>query len=102
MPGRSPEAPPLAAPEEEPPAVARRWSAGSLIRQLRRDPLLRNTAIYLIGGAGAGFFGYVFHFATGRLLGPAGYAVVAAVLSALYLASLPGLVMQTVAMRYAG
>ncbi len=80
----------------------RGFSAGALLRRLRQDALLRNSAIYLAGGVAAGLFGYVFHFATGRLLGPAGYAVVAAVLSALYLASLPGLVMQTVAMRFAG
>src|SRR5215472_15864260 len=44
--------------------------------------------------------GYVFHFVAGRLLGPTGYAVVASVLSAIYLVSLPGIVLQTVAMRF--
>jgi O-antigen/teichoic acid export membrane protein len=101
-PSGSPEAPQLAAPDEEPEASARRLTPGALLRRLHQDALLRNSAIYLAGGVGAGLFGYIFHFATGRLLGPAGYAVVAAVLSALYLASLPGLVMQTVAMRFAG
>ncbi len=72
----------------------------ALVPRLHSDPLLRNSAIYLAGSVAAGAMGYVFHFATGRLLGPAGYAVVASVLSALYLISLPGIVLQTVAMRF--
>jgi O-antigen/teichoic acid export membrane protein len=72
----------------------------SLALRLRSDSLLRHNVIYLGGSVAAGAMGYVFHFATGRLLGPAGYAVVAAVLSALYLVSLPGIVLQTVAMRF--
>jgi O-antigen/teichoic acid export membrane protein len=72
----------------------------SIVTRLRNDRLLRNSAIYLGGGLGAGLLGYVFHFVTGRLLGPARYADVAAVLAALYLTSLPGLVVQTVSTRF--
>jgi O-antigen/teichoic acid export membrane protein len=74
--------------------------APRILLRLNSDPLLRNSAIYLGGSIAAGAMGYVFHFSTGRLLGPTGYAVVASVLSALYLVSLPGIVLQTVAMRF--
>jgi O-antigen/teichoic acid export membrane protein len=72
----------------------------TLVLSLQKDRLLRNNAIYLAGSIGAGALGYVFHFLTGRMLGPAGYAVLASVLSALYLVSLPGIVLQTVSMRF--
>ena len=71
-----------------------------LALRLRQDPILRNTAIFLAGGLLAGLFGYVFHFVTGRLLGPAGYAVVAAGIAALYLLTLPGVVLQLVSARF--
>jgi O-antigen/teichoic acid export membrane protein len=71
-----------------------------VILRLRRDPFLRNNAIYLLGSISAGALGYVYHFATGRLLGPAGYSVVAAAVAALYLLSLPAPVILTVAMRF--
>jgi O-antigen/teichoic acid export membrane protein len=63
--------------------------------------LLRNNAIYLTGSVGVGVVGYAFHFVTGRLLGPAPYAIVAAMVSALSLLTLPSIVLQTVAARYA-
>jgi O-antigen/teichoic acid export membrane protein len=70
------------------------------VLRLRRDPVLRNSAIYLTGSLLAGAFGYVFHFVTGRLLGPAGYAVVAAAIAALYLLTLPAVVLQLVSARF--
>jgi O-antigen/teichoic acid export membrane protein len=72
----------------------------SLVARLVGDRLIRNNAIYLAGSVGVGVAGYVFHFATGRLLGPASYAVVAAMVSALSLLSLPSIVLQTTAARY--
>jgi O-antigen/teichoic acid export membrane protein len=82
---------PISRPALQPLALARRWLD---------EPLLRNSAIYLAGSVGAGALGYVFHFASGRLLGPAGYGVVASAVSSLYLLSLPGLVLQIVATRF--
>jgi O-antigen/teichoic acid export membrane protein len=72
----------------------------ALLARLRDDRLLRNSVIYLAGGVVAGLLGYVFHFVTGRLLGPSGYADVAAVLAALYIISIPALVVQTVTARF--
>jgi O-antigen/teichoic acid export membrane protein len=65
-----------------------------------RDRLLVNNAIYLAGSVGAGAFGYAFHFLTGRLLGPASYAVVASAIAALYLLTLPGVVFQIISARF--
>ena len=42
----------------------------------------------------------MFHFVTGRLLGPAEYAVVASAVAALYILNLPALVVQIVSARY--
>jgi O-antigen/teichoic acid export membrane protein len=72
----------------------------ALVSRLWNDRVLRNSAIYLGGGIAAGLLGYVFHFVTGRLLGPAAYADVAAILAALYIVSLPSLVVQTVSARF--
>ncbi len=72
----------------------------SLASRLRADRLIRNNAIYLTGSVAVGAFGYIFHFATGRLLGPATYAIIASMVSALSLLSLPSLVLQTTAARF--
>lgn len=74
--------------------------ARQLLQRLQRDPFLRNNAIYFVGSVSAGILGYVYHFSAGRLLGPAGYSVVAAAVSALLLLSLPAPVILTVAMRF--
>jgi O-antigen/teichoic acid export membrane protein len=78
-----------------PAVLARR-----LTLQLRTDALVRNNAIFLSGSVAAGAFGYVFHFAVGRLLGPASYGIVASAVAALYLLTLPSLVIQTVSTRF--
>lgn len=71
-----------------------------MLGRLSSNRLLRYNAIYLAGTLAAGGLGYVFHFATGRLLGPAQYAVVASALSALYILTLPALVVQIVSARF--
>lgn len=66
----------------------------------KNSRLLRNNAIYLGGSVGLGVLGYVFHFVVGRQLGPASYGIVAAALSALYILTLPALVVQVVSARF--
>src|SRR5206468_2232198 len=44
--------------------------------------------------------GYVYHFAVGRLVGPAAYSVVAAAVGAASLLTLPALVLQLIAVRF--
>jgi O-antigen/teichoic acid export membrane protein len=72
----------------------------ALVNRLKRDPVLRNGFIYLVGSLVVGLFGYVFHFETGRLLGPTGYSVVASAIAALYLLTLPVVGLQLVSARY--
>jgi O-antigen/teichoic acid export membrane protein len=79
---------------------ARTASPRATLVWLRGNRLLRNNAIFLAGALGAGAFGYVFHFATGRLLGPAQYAVVASAVAALYFINLPSVVVQLVSARF--
>ena len=77
---------------------AARWRI--LLGRLAREGVVRNNAIFFAGSVGAGVFGYVFHFAIGRLLGPASYSVVASAVSAVYILTLPGLIVQLVAARF--
>ena len=72
----------------------------TLLHHLRSDGIVRNNAIFFVGNVGAGVFGYVYHFAVGRLLGPASYGVVASAVAALYLLTLPSLVLQLVSTRF--
>jgi O-antigen/teichoic acid export membrane protein len=67
---------------------------------IRSNRILRYNAIFLAGSIGAGALGYVFHFLTGRLLGPAQYAIVASAVAALYILNLPALVVQVVSARF--
>ena len=85
---------------EAPISVAAEPARMGLAARLVNDRLLRNNVVYLTGSVGVGLAGYAFHFATGRLLGPATYAIVAAMVSALSLLSLPSIVLQTTAARY--
>ena len=71
-----------------------------IVNWLRANRLIRFNAIFLTGSLATGVLGYVFHFATGRLLGPAQYAVVASAVAATYFINLPSLVVQTVTARF--
>jgi O-antigen/teichoic acid export membrane protein len=71
-------------------------------RRLASERLVRNNIIYLSGTVLGGALGYAYHFLTARLLGPAAYSTVASAVAALYILTLAGPVMQTVAMRFAG
>lgn len=71
-----------------------------LVQRLKANRIVANNAVFLLGSVGAGAFGYVFHFAVGHLLGPASYSIVASGVSALYLVTLPALIIQVVSMRF--
>jgi O-antigen/teichoic acid export membrane protein len=77
---------------------AARWRI--LLGRLLSEGVVRNNAIFFAGSVGAGVFGYVFHFAIGRLLGPASYSIVASAVSAVYILTLPSLIVQLVAARF--
>ena len=72
----------------------------SAVRRLLANRLLRYNLIYLGGSIATGALGYVFHFVAGRLLGPAQYSIVASALAALYILTLPALVVQIVSARF--
>jgi len=91
-------------PATEPVITVRRGlvlNPRALVTRLRTDPMLRNSAIYLVGSTLAGLLGYVFHFETGHLLGPSGYSVVASAIAALYVLNLPLIGLQLASARYA-
>ena len=72
----------------------------ALSRRLAPAGIVRNNAIFFVGGVVAGVFGYAFHFVVGRLLGPAAYSVVASAVAAVYLLTLPSLVIQLIGVRF--
>jgi O-antigen/teichoic acid export membrane protein len=78
----------------------RRVDLREALGAIRSNRILRYNAIYLTGSLAAGALGYVFHFLTGRLLGPAQYAVIASAVAALYILNLPALVVQIVSARF--
>ena len=69
-------------------------------RRLGIDRYLRSNAIFFAGNVGAGIFAYAFQFVVGRILGPANYSIVAAAVAALYILTLPTLVVQLIAARF--
>lgn len=75
-------------------------SPRAALSAISSNRILRQNAIYLAGSLAAGALGYAFHFLTGRLLGPAQYAVIASAVAALYILNLPALVVQIVSARF--
>jgi O-antigen/teichoic acid export membrane protein len=83
------------------PELARTTARFPLLAgRLLGERIVRNNVIYFIASVVAGGFSYVFHFAIGRLLGPAPYSVVASAVAAVYLLTLPSLVVQIVGARF--
>ena len=78
----------------------RREAPRGLLSRLAGNRLVRNNAIFFGGSVAAGALGYVFHFAIGRLLGPAPYSIVASAVAAVYLLTLPSLIVQLIAARF--
>ena len=70
------------------------------VRRFTPEGLVRNNAILFGASLGAGLFGYIYHFAIGRLLGPAAYSVVASAVAAVYLLTLPALIIQLISARF--
>lgn len=61
------------------------------IKQLVNNPLFSGSAIMILGSNTANALNYLYHFSTGRLLGPSGYGELVALISLLGLVStIPG------------
>lgn len=64
-------------------------------------PLIRGSALVLIGSLGGGFLNYLFHLTMGRLLSPTEYGILITLFSLLYIISVPGMVLGTTAAKFA-
>ncbi len=68
---------------------------------LAKSRLLRGSVIVLVGSLGGSFFNYLYHLVMGRMLSPADYGILVALLSLLYLVSVPGSVLLTAGTKFA-
>lgn len=64
--------------------------------------LVSNTAVIFVGSTTASVFSYLFNMLMGRMLGPAQYGEMAAILSLLMIMSVGGTVLMTTTMFYVG
>lgn len=62
--------------------------------------LAKNSMIVLIGAIAANVLSYAYHLVMGRVLGPSGYGELSALLSLLYIVTVPLLVAQTVLVKF--
>ena len=72
----------------------------SLLKYEKDDSLVRDGVILFSATMVANVFAYLYHFAAGRLLGPAEYGVLGAVISLLYLINVPVNVIQTTIAKF--
>lgn len=71
-----------------------------LISNIFSHSLFKNSMIVLIGAMAANVLSYAYHLAMGRVLGPSGYGELSALLSLLYIFTVPLLVAQTVLVKF--
>jgi len=67
----------------------------NLFNKVRSDPFLRDNAILFMSLSLLNILGYLFHFYIGRALGPEGYSIVGALLSIMYIITVPLYTIQT-------
>src|SRR3989338_8204792 len=66
----------------------------------KEDSLIRDGIILFSATMIANALGYLYHFSAGRLLGPADYGILGAILSLLYLINVPVNVIQTTITKF--
>jgi O-antigen/teichoic acid export membrane protein len=66
-----------------------------LVKKYKKNPLIKDNIILFIGNITMGFFAFLYHFYMGRVLGPADYAVVGAIMSLAYLLNISLTTIQT-------
>lgn len=74
-----------------------------MIEKLNRagsDELVRGSLVLFIGIVIFNFFNYVFQISMAKLLGPADFGILAALMSIIYILSIPGEAIQTVVSKY--
>lgn len=65
------------------------------------NPLVRGSAIVLIGSLAGSFLNYLFHFLVGRFLSPSEYGILMSLFSILYIVGIPGGILGTTATKFA-
>ncbi len=68
---------------------------------LSENPLLKGSAIVMVGSLIASFLNYLFQFLVGRFLSPADYGTLVSLFSILYIVGIPGGVLGTTATKFA-
>lgn len=71
-----------------------------IISKIFSHSLFKNSVIVLIGAMAANVLSYAYHLVMGRVLGPSGYGELSALLSLLYIFTVPLLVAQTVLVKF--
>lgn len=69
------------------------------IAKFLKHELIRGSAFVFAGSLFSNFFNYLFHLITGRMLGPERYAIVASLISLLYVISFPSGIIAAVTTR---
>ena len=67
----------------------------NLIKNYKKSKLVRDNVIFFIANLSMGLLVFLFHFFTGRILGPAGYGVIGVILSIAYIFNIPLTTIQT-------
>ncbi len=70
------------------------------IHSLKNSKLAINSILLFAGNMAVNVFAYLYHLIVGRILGPVGYGELAALLSLLYIVSVPSEVLRTVSMKF--
>jgi len=71
-----------------------------LLTKITSHTLMRGSAIVFVGSMLSNIGSYLYHFITGRILGPVGYGELASLISLLYIFGVPMVVLQTVLIKY--
>lgn len=77
------------------------FGLSDIINRLKKSEFVKLNLIFFVGSVVVGFFNYVYQLLAARLLGPADYSTVAAMLSLTYILFIPASPVMTVAMKYA-
>lgn len=71
-----------------------------LVKKIITHPLAKNSLVVAIGSQSANFAGYLYHLFVGRILGPAQYGELAALLSLFYILNVPSTTLQTILVKF--
>lgn len=70
------------------------------VKKIVTHPLAKNSLVVAIGSQSANFAGYLYHLFVGRILEPAPYGELAALLSLFYILNVPSTTLQTILVKF--